>query len=110
MADGSIVPASGERAEAWRLPDPSEAPNGFWVEVTSEATVRLGPTLNAPAVGTLAPGAHVKVLGEEQDPDGDPTPWYRIDGGRYAGTRLYSGRTSRLPDPQPNATPPGDAR
>ena len=108
VADQSIQPASGEWAESWRLPDPSEAPNGFWVEVTSQATVRAGPTTNAPAVGTLEPGARVKVLSEEQDPDGDTTPWYRIDGGRYAGARLYSGRTSRVPDPQPNAPPPAE--
>lgn len=109
VADQAVQPASGEWAESWRLPDRSEAPNGFWVEVTSQASVRAGPTLNAPAVGTLDVGARVKVLSEEADPDGDPTPWYRIDGGRYAGARLYSGRTSRLPAPEPNTTPPGEA-
>jgi lipoprotein-anchoring transpeptidase ErfK/SrfK len=108
VAEGSIQPTSGEWAESWRLPDASEASNGFWVEVTSQASVRAGPTLSAPAVGTLEPGARVKVLSEEQDPDGDPTPWYRIDGGRYAGARLYSGRTTRLPAPQPNTTPPAE--
>ena len=108
VADQSIQPAEGEWAEAWRLPDASEATNGFWVEVTSQATVRAGPTLNAPAVGTLDPGARVKVLSEEADPDGDTTSWYRIDGGRYAGARLYSGRTSRVADPQPNTTPPAE--
>ena len=108
VADQSIQPASGEWAESWRLPDASEAPNGFWVEVTSQATVRAGPTLNAPAVGTLDPGARVKVLSEEADPDGDTTPWYRIDGGRYAGGRLYSGRTNRIPAPEPNTTPPAE--
>lgn len=108
VADQAIQPASGEWAESWRLPDPFEAPNGFWVEVTSQATMRAGPTLNAPAVGTLEPGARVKVLSEEQDPDGDPTPWYRVDGGRYAGARLYSGRTARVPGPQPNTTPPAE--
>lgn len=108
VAVDGLREASGEWADAWQMPDPSEAPNGFWVEVTSDAQVRAGPTLAAPAVGTLAAGSHVKVLAEEQDPDGDPTPWYRIGGGRYAGGRLYSGRTSRLPDPQPNATAPAD--
>ena len=48
-------PASGEWADSWQCPDASEAPNGFWVEVTSPATVRAGPTLNAPVVGTLEP-------------------------------------------------------
>jgi lipoprotein-anchoring transpeptidase ErfK/SrfK len=109
VADTSIRPADGEWAEQWRLPDRSEAPNGFWVEVTSQAAVRAGPTLNAPAVGTLEPGAHVKVLSEELDADGDRTPWYRIDGGRYAGARVYSGRTNRLPAPQPNSTAPGES-
>ncbi len=104
----SLRESGSEWADSWRLPDPSEATGGFWVEVTSEASVRAGPTLNAPAVGTLTPGAHGKVLAEEQDPDGDPTPWYRIDGGRFAGARLYSGRTSRLPDPPSNATPPAE--
>ena len=100
--------ASGEWVEAWQMPNAEEALHGFWVEVGSQASVRAGPTLNAPTVGTLEPGMRVKVLAEERDPDGDPVPWYRIDGGRYAGARLYSGRASRLPDPQPNATPPSD--
>jgi lipoprotein-anchoring transpeptidase ErfK/SrfK len=108
VADGAIQPASGEWADSWRLPDSSEAPNGFWVEVTSQASVRAGPTLNAPVLGTLEPGSHVKVLAEESDPDGDTTPWYRIDGGRFAGGRLYSGRTTRLPAPQPNTTAPAE--
>ena len=51
----------------------------------------------------------MKVLSEELDADGDPTPWYRIDGGRYAGARVYSGRTNRLPAPQPNTTAPGES-
>jgi lipoprotein-anchoring transpeptidase ErfK/SrfK len=109
VPDQSIQPASGEWADSWRLPDASEAPNGFWVEVTSQAPVRAGPTINAPTVGTLEAGSHVKVLSEEADPDGDPTPWYRIDGGRYAGARLYGGRTNRVPAPQPNTTPPAEA-
>jgi lipoprotein-anchoring transpeptidase ErfK/SrfK len=49
------------------------------------------------------------VLAEEADrDDGDPAPWYRIDGGRYAGARLYSGRAARLPDPRPNTAAPGE--
>jgi lipoprotein-anchoring transpeptidase ErfK/SrfK len=100
--------ASGEWVDAWQIPAASEAANGFWVEVTSAGQVRAGPTTTAPVVGTLESGTHVKVLAEEQDPDGDPVPWYRIDGGRYAGGRLYSGRTTRLPDPQPNATAPAE--
>jgi lipoprotein-anchoring transpeptidase ErfK/SrfK len=108
VAVDGLREASGEWVDAWQMPDPSSAPSGFWVEVTSDAQARAGPTLAAPVVGTLDTGARVKVLGEEQDPDGDPTPWYRIDGGRYAGGRLYSGRTTRLPDPQPNATPPAE--
>jgi lipoprotein-anchoring transpeptidase ErfK/SrfK len=108
VAVDGLREASGEWVDSWRVPDASEAPNGFWIEVTSTAQVRAGPTLTAPAVGTLEAGTHVKVLAEEQDPDGDPIPWYRIDGGRYAGGRLYSGRTTRLPDPQPNAAAPAD--
>jgi lipoprotein-anchoring transpeptidase ErfK/SrfK len=108
VAVDGLREASGEWVDAWQMPDASEAPNGFWVEVTSMAQVRAGPTLAAPVVGTLEAGSHLKVLAEEHDPDGDPVPWYRIDGGRYAGGRLYSGRTSRLPEPQPNATAPAD--
>lgn len=105
---GGLRQASGEWADNWKLPDPSEAPNGFWVEITSQASVRAGPTMNAPEVGTLAPGERVKVLAEEQDPDGDPVPWYRIDGGRYAGARIYSSRAERLPEPHANTTPPSE--
>jgi lipoprotein-anchoring transpeptidase ErfK/SrfK len=108
VALDALHEASGEWVDSWQVPDASEAPNGYWVEVTTQAQVRAGPTLAAPVVGTLDAGAHVKVLAEEQDSDGDPVPWYRIDGGRYAGGRLYAGHTSRLPDPQPNATAPAD--
>jgi lipoprotein-anchoring transpeptidase ErfK/SrfK len=83
--------------------------DGFWVEVVSQAVVRAGPTLNAPTVGTLEAGARVKVLSEDLDTDGDTTPWYRIDGGRYAGARIYAGRTNRLPAPQPSTTAPGES-
>jgi len=108
VAVDALREGSGEWVDAWQVPDASEAPNGHWVEVTSTAQVRAAPTVAAPVVGTLEAGSHVKVLAEEQDSDGDPVPWYRIDGGRYAGGRLYAGRTSQLPDPQPNATAPAD--
>jgi lipoprotein-anchoring transpeptidase ErfK/SrfK len=103
----SVTHTANEWAASWALPNPSEAPHGWWGEVNSASKIHAGPTLQASVVGTLVAGDRVKVLGEEADlHDGDPNPWYRIDGGRYAGGRIYSQRVTRLPDPQPNIAEP----
>ncbi|MCC6176477.1 MAG: L,D-transpeptidase family protein [Chloroflexi bacterium] len=108
---GSIAQATGDWAAGWTLPQASEAPNGWWGAVVTQATVRAAPSVHAPALGTLAPGDRIKVLAEEPDrDDNDPVPWYRIDGGRFAGGRIYAAHVRRMPPPTPNTTPLPDGR
>lgn len=104
---GTLRWATGDWAGWWQLPDASEAPNGWWGTIVSRANVRAAPSTRSPIVGVFSGGERVKVLAEEQGQavDGDPV-WYRIDGGRYAGARVHSSLVARLPDPQPNVTPP----
>ena len=49
--------ATSDWAAAWKLPDASEAPGGWWAGVRSQANVRVGPSTRAPVVGSLVPGA-----------------------------------------------------
>jgi lipoprotein-anchoring transpeptidase ErfK/SrfK len=102
----SVRPATSDWAKQWTLPSTDLVPLGWWAEAR-DANVRAGPTTDAPILGSFAGGEHVKVLGQEQgqDIDGNAT-WDRIDGGRYAGGWVHSGRLDRLPDPQPAIAPP----
>ncbi len=102
--------ATSPEARGWTMPSPADAPGGWWGSINSPATVRVAPSTSAPIVGQLGPGAHVKVLAEEQgdEVDGSST-WYRIDGGRFAGGRVHSSLVDRLPPPRPNTTPIPDS-
>jgi lipoprotein-anchoring transpeptidase ErfK/SrfK len=99
---GTIAEAGGRWAEEWTLPEGSEAPDGWWGVVSSEANVRAGATTEAAIVGGFAGGETVKVLAEEdgESVNGNST-WYRIDGGRYAGARVHSSLIQRTEQPQP---------
>ncbi|HEX2923406.1 MAG TPA: L,D-transpeptidase family protein [Chloroflexota bacterium] len=103
---GTLKWATNDWAGWWQLPDPSEATNGWWGIVASQANVRAASSSEAPVVGTFAGGEHVKVLAEEEGSAvGGNSVWYRIDGGRFAGGRVHSSLIRRLPDPQPNVAP-----
>lgn len=104
---GALRAAADDAAAAWRLPDPQEAPTGWWGEVVRAANVRAGPTTEAPVVGELAAGARVKVLAEEEGGSvGGNAIWYRVDGGRFAGARVHSSLIRRAVPPRANTTPP----
>jgi lipoprotein-anchoring transpeptidase ErfK/SrfK len=103
--------ATSDWAKDWTMPDPADAPGGWWAGVRSQANVRAAATTRAPVVGQVNPGDRVKVL-EEVAGDavgGNPT-WYRIDGGRYAGAVVHSSLLSRMPEPKQVVAPrPDDA-
>lgn len=99
--------ATNDWAGWWQLPDPSEAPEGWWGTVVSQTNVRVAASTKASIVGSLGAGERVKVLAEEQGDVANGSPvWYRIDGGRFAGARIHSSLVRRLPEPKPNTTPP----
>jgi hypothetical protein len=106
--------ATSEWAAGWSLPDPADAPIGWWGAVRSQANVRAAPTTKAPIVGTLVPGDRVKVLSEvDGDVVGGNSTWYRIDGGRFAGAVVHSSLVTRMTPPKqvvaprPDDAPPG---
>jgi L,D-transpeptidase catalytic domain/Bacterial SH3 domain len=103
--------ATSEWAAGWTLPDPAEAPGGWWGGIRSQANVRAGASTQAPIVGTLVPGDHVKVLSEvEGDSVGGNATWYRIDGGRFAGAVVHSSLVARAAPPRQVVAPrPEDA-
>ncbi len=104
---GTIEWATNDWASWWQLPAASEAPKGWWGVVTGQANVRAAPTTQSPVLGVFDGGEHVKVLAEEHGESiNGSSVWYRIDGGRYAGGRIFSSFVQRLPDPKPNTTPP----
>lgn len=109
VALGTIAPTNSQWAQNWSLPQASDAPNGWWGTVASLANVRAGSSLQAPIVGQLPAGAHVKVLSQEQgDSVGGNNVWYRIDGGRFAGARVHSSLVQRIAPPAANTTAPPD--
>jgi hypothetical protein len=94
--------ASSEWSASWVCPDGSQAPDGWWASVRSQANVRAGASTKAPIVGSLVPGDRVKVLEEVPgDPVRSNATWYRIDGGRYAGAFVHSSLIARMTDPTP---------
>jgi L,D-transpeptidase catalytic domain/Bacterial SH3 domain len=106
--------ATSDWVSNWTLPDASEATNGWWAAVRSQANVRVGPTTKAPVIGTLVPGDRVKVLAQVAgDPVNGNADWYRIDGGRYAGAVVHSSLLTRMAPPKevvaprPDDAPPG---
>ena len=104
---GTLEWATNDWAGWWQLPSASEAPKGWWGVVVGQANVRAAPTTDSPIVGTFSGGEHVKVLAEEHGQSiGGNDVWYRIDGGRYAGARVFSTMIAKLPPPRANTTPP----
>jgi lipoprotein-anchoring transpeptidase ErfK/SrfK len=103
---GSIRPATSAWAKQWTLPTVDLAPLGWW-GLASAANARVGPSADAPSVGELSGGEHVKVLesARGQEVDGDPT-WYRIDGGRFAGAYVHASLVQRIAQPEPTVLPP----
>jgi lipoprotein-anchoring transpeptidase ErfK/SrfK len=103
--------ATSDWASGWTLPDPSEAPAGWWGGIRSQANVRAAATTKAPVVGTLVPGDRVKVLSEvDGDAVGGNSTWYRIDGGRYAGAVVHSSLVTHIAPPRQVVAPrPDDA-
>jgi lipoprotein-anchoring transpeptidase ErfK/SrfK len=104
---GTLNAAKTGWGAQWTLPSASEAPEGWWAAVVSEANVRVGPTTQAPIVGGLHPGNMVKVLSQATGENVQGSDiWYRIDGGRYAGAWVHGSLVQRAAPPQPDATPP----
>ncbi len=106
--------ATSDWAKGWTMPDGSDALDGWWGAMRSQANVRAAPTTKAPIVGSLVPGDRVKVLSEVQgDAVGGNATWYRIDGGRYAGAFVHSSLIAQAPppkqvvSPRPDDAPPG---
>src|SRR5437588_426037 len=56
----SLRQATSDWAAGWTLPDASDAPDGWWGALKSQANVRAAPTTKAPIVGSLVPGDNVK--------------------------------------------------
>jgi lipoprotein-anchoring transpeptidase ErfK/SrfK len=109
---GTIQPSRGTWAQQWTLPAAAEALHGWWGQVSSDANVRAGATTQAPIVGGLNAGAHMKVLASQAGEfvQGSST-WHKIDGGRYAGAWVHGSLIDRIADPPantkaPDATPP----
>jgi hypothetical protein len=107
VKQGTIKQSASPWALGWKLPDASEAPNGWWGETNDDAHVRLGPNTDAPVVGDLPGGSRVKVLGQQngEDVDGNNV-WYTIDGGRFAGAWVHSSLIDKIDPPKANTTPP----
>jgi hypothetical protein len=103
--------ASSDWARGWGMPDGSQALDGWWGSIRSQANVRAAASTRAPVVGTLVPGDRVKVLEEVQgDPVGSNATWYRIDGGRFAGAVVHSSLVARMAVPRQVLAPrPADA-
>ncbi len=107
---GTVGWATNAWAGWWQMPDPSEAPAGWWGAIVEQARVRTAPSTDAPIVGVLKSGERVKVLSEEEgSPIDGSSKWYRIDGGRYAGGRIHSSVVRPLPEPRSNTTAPPSA-
>jgi hypothetical protein len=104
---GSLAESDTDWAKGWTIPDASEATQGWWGAVRSQANVRVGNTTDAPVVGALLGGERVKVL-EEADGQriGASGTWYRIDGGRYAGAWVHNSLVSKIQPAKSNTTAP----
>lgn len=106
---GTLQEATSGWGARWTLPQASEAPNGWWGTVISEANVRAGPTTQAPVVGGLTDGNMVKVLSQAAGENVQGSNiWYRIDGGRFAGAWMHSSLVQKVAPPQSDTTPPSN--
>jgi hypothetical protein len=103
----ALQPSQNPWSTLWTVPDGLLALNGWWGATSTDTNVRVGPSMDAPTVGRLPAGDLVKVLveGPGSDVEGNST-WYRIDGGRYAGSWVHSSLIRRAEQPQANTTPP----
>lgn len=103
---GTLAQGTSNWAKQWTLPNASEAPNGWWAAVISDANVRAGATTQAPIVGQLYAGNMVKVLSQAQGENVQGSKiWYRIDGGRYAGAWIHSSLVQKVAPPQASLAP-----
>jgi hypothetical protein len=76
---------------------------GWWGQINSDnVSVRKTPTSSAQQLGYLSSINKVKVLEEVsgEDIDGNNV-WYKIDGGRYQGSYIFSGYVTPIAQPQP---------
>ncbi|MCL5257494.1 MAG: L,D-transpeptidase family protein [Chloroflexi bacterium] len=79
---------------------------GWWGTVTTPyLNARSGPSTSSSVVGWFSQGMTVKVLeevhGEAVNPGNDV--WYKVDGGRYPGSYIYSGMVQAIAQPTPPA-------
>ncbi|MFA5747366.1 MAG: L,D-transpeptidase family protein [Candidatus Paceibacterota bacterium] len=76
---------------------------GWWGQVNSDdVPVRKDSKTSSEQTGTLSSINRVKVLGEVfgEEKDGNNV-WYKIDGGRYPGSYIFSGSVTPIEQPQP---------
>ena len=111
---GTLAQGTSNWAKQWTLPNASEAPNGWWAAVISDANVRAGATTQAPIVGQLYAGNMVKVLSQAQGENVQGSKiWYRIRvtssppdaEAKIGDVGFVHSSIVRLDGPMPSATP-----